>query len=145
MEIKFRGKSKKTSEWLIGSYIKNRGLDFIAPDEFANGKTWEDYNVAPDTVGMYIGKKDRNGKEIYEGDIIDFVDAKWRKKYQERGYVNDRHVQRLVVIWNESGFGLTTPDEVFLERPNTCGIEFISEGFVVGNIYDNKELLKVHE
>ena len=114
--IKFRGKSKKTSEWLIGSYIKNRGLDFIAPDEFANGKTWEDYNVNPDTVGQYTGLKDKAGKEIYEGDALRFSDGSQR-----------------VVIWND----------------RECGFNIVGYGIhlceVAGNIYDNKELLKVHE
>lgn len=45
--IQFRGKSKKTGEWLYGFYLQNRGVDFICPDEFADGKSWEDYEVTP--------------------------------------------------------------------------------------------------
>lgn len=73
-KILFRGKSKKTGEWIFGYYLKNRGVDFIAPDEFANGKTWEDYEILPETVCQFTGLYDKNGKEIYEGDILKFFD-----------------------------------------------------------------------
>ena len=68
--IQFRGKSKKTGEWLYGFYLQNRGVDFICPDEFADGKSWEDYEVTPDTIGQFTGLYDKYDEGIYEGDII---------------------------------------------------------------------------
>ena len=69
--IKFRGYNEKNGLWLYGSYILNRGAHFVCPDEFANGKTWEDYEVVPESVGQCLGVKDSQGNEIYEGDIVE--------------------------------------------------------------------------
>lgn len=50
-KIVFRGFNKKRGIWLYGNYILNRGAHFIAPQEFADGKTWEDYEVEEESIG----------------------------------------------------------------------------------------------
>ena len=69
-EIKFRGYNRKREMWLYGSYILNRGHHFIAPDEFAEGKTWEDYEVEEDSIGQFTGVCDCDLEPIYEGDLL---------------------------------------------------------------------------
>ena len=66
----FRGKNKKNG-WIYGDLIHNRGEVFIAPLGIANPfSTADDFVVDENTIGQFSRRKDKNSKDIYDGDIV---------------------------------------------------------------------------
>ena len=122
--IKFRGKSKKTVEWLYGDLIRNveGAFAIVPPYEISMNNHYRNYVVDKETIGQYTGLKDKYGREIYEGDILCYRDAKFQTHivYHNGGFYF-------------SHFGGTTFTAI--------GDHEINKYTVVGNIYDNKELL----
>ena len=123
-EIKFRGYNRKNKQWIYGFYLQNRGAHFVCPDEFATGKSWDDYEVEPETVGQFTGLTDDDGADIYEGDIIR-VTSRW---FDGDCYIGVFNAQ----------FAIFTADKNSLlgyfrgPAPHRK---------VIGNIHDNPELL----
>lgn len=118
-KIKFRGISTDTGKWLVGALIPNGKSACIAPF----GELFHLEEVNPDTVGEFTGMLDKNGMEIFEGDIVRYYDD-----------VEGELVVRPVEYLNDyCAFCAVHP------RKDPDGLFAQWQYEVIGNIYNNKE------
>jgi len=117
-EIKFRGRNRTTEEWVYGYYVERDGVWYgMIYDKNGLG-----IKVDKETVEQYTGLKDKNGKEIYEGDIVKFEDTK--------------HIG--IVCLKDGEF-------LVEELPKRNAVRLLwceKHAEIIGNIYENPELLK---
>lgn len=129
-EIKFRGKCLDNREWVYGGIIF---IDGGKPHIFCNHGAVE---VDPATVGQYTELKDKNGKEIYEGDIINWLMHRMdRTGYIEEGRVEFRTNEQATVVINKFA---TKDGRESVRNILNC----LNDLKVIGNIHNNPELLK---
>ncbi|WP_195251840.1 YopX family protein [Romboutsia sp. 1001713B170207_170306_H8] len=125
-EIKFRGYSK---EKLIGSQWITNGYG-VSKINYTDGTSsvhllspYGDYWVEEDSIGQYTGLKDKNGKDIYEGDILDYgIYGKFEVLYHKGSF----KIRKL---------NFKNGNVHLLEEYSFDDIK------VIGNIYENSELL----
>lgn len=131
-EILFRGKRVDNGEWFFGNLdLRQFGGSFYACiiHQLSMWKTTK-FEVVPETVGQYTGLTDKNGKKIFEGDILDYCFS-WRKvKLYGRVGFSQKHV------------GYFLYDKNFEMMP---GIEDCATMKVVGNKFDTPELWEEKE
>lgn len=124
---KFRGRTPD-GQWVTGDIAHITPYDtWILPE-----KTWDRERVDVDTVGQFTEMHDKDGKEIYEGDILDL--------YIPKNVVGKPEHRLRKVIWKDSGFYITNKDGDCIMDRVSSSIELIYT--VIGNIHDNPELLR---
>lgn len=119
-EILFRAKRKLDDKWIYGNIeIEPRRTMMHYYNEEA---VWVETGVFLETVGQYTGLQDKNGKKIFEGDICK--------------HISDYSGNTVISV-------VTYTDGHFLALVNEhSGFELSEKLEVIGNIYDNPELLK---
>ena len=131
-EIKFRGKRVDNGEWVYGYLINNCDSSSVIVTDYHIGDGYDgeqelwsyDWHKAiPETVGQFTGLKDKNGIEIYEGDVLDMLESAFNNK--------------LVVVKYDEEFAY------FYPFGNGNYSEDADEVEVIGNIHNQKE--KVEE
>lgn len=124
--IKFRGKKTTNDVWVYGSLVYSNDLDAAIYFQQGNGsvKSMDWVYVKPETIGQFTGLRDKNGKEIYEGDIL------------SSEYVSEKLEVRFV----RGVFAFLWKGDLDNEFP--CNIPTHLWAEVIGNIHDNPELLK---
>lgn len=128
-EIKFRGKSVLNDEWIYGDLVHRINIPkTISPVQI------DGIGVKEDTIGQFAGLFDKNGKEIYEGDIIS-VNGKYPKLVK---YIDDYACFCLANITDLNKKWISPWQQVSPSWWN----DFKREIRVIGNIYDNPELIK---
>lgn len=89
----FRGKKIATQQWVIGYYCplnEEEALIIDCVDDTVHPYEFVYYKVYADSVGMYIGKDDINGKQMFEGDILkDNNPRRLSDKLQVVAYISD--------------------------------------------------------
>ena len=136
-EILFRGKNVDSGEWVYGGYSLYPHTRFPCKPTIyeVDSGCWNPVEIVPDTLGQYTGLNDKNGKRIFEGDIIRYHEAvgsvrfgTYPSAYESRnthaGFYIEWHIDRMLRI-----------DLAFWA--NERGVE------VIGNIHDNPEMLEV--
>lgn len=133
-EILFRGKGLSDNEWYTGMLVSldiesDGNIDdpqqythCIVPTNVAlyRGELGDFDFVNPETVGQYIGLRDRDGKKIFEGDILESPVKRVDQKYGHMIGIKDIRECKFAAL-------------------------YVAEYRVIGNVYDNPELLGVKE
>lgn len=128
-EIEFRGKRLKDNKWIHGFYHNETSI--VSPATNRKRTAHHIYRqdidalVKPETVGQYTGVKDKNGRKIFEGDIVTY------------NIQNDKH--RSEVYYYDGGFCIknsTIEGLCLVQHYQDMEVE------VIGNIHDNPQLLE---
>jgi len=143
-EIKFRGKSLRTGKWVYGSLVRYGDgrveiYTLINPRDENSLRAWLE-EVDSATVGQFTGLRDKNDREIYEGDIVTWDDRSngkyWRVAqvyYDKFGRLCYKFTHKTTTtdligsIWYQGQFAYAETTHIDLE--------------IIGNIHENPELL----
>ena len=131
--IKFRGKRLDNDEWVYGYYVEDGFINICSHNE----DDFLQYNIVdPDTVGQFTGLLDRNGKEVYEGDVVFWIatDTRGRGRGEQGAIFWDKHTMSWAI---ERDKPCVDGRPCIISRPfDKKHLE------VVGNIHDNPELME---
>ena len=129
-EILFRGKKKPWGGWAEGSLVKMRDYYRISEKN-----DMISFGVETETIGQFTGLTDKNGKKIFEGDIVNILGNQYVEDWKDVNY-------NALIAFLDGGFCAIdgTIEEHGFRRYALARMDFTLE--VIGNIHDNPELLE---
>lgn len=127
--IKFRGKRLDNKNWVYGYLVPvvNRGATQMHIVTEIRGGSIQGFAVDPETVGQYTGMHDKNGNEVYEGDIV-------RYRTTDERYTRNPRFSTLIVHYEERSARFMAGGIYW----DTLRPEIVE---IVGNSYDNPNVI----
>lgn len=139
-EILFRGKRADNGEWIYGDLIQNVDCIKIREQEKDIKHISKSFEIIPETAGQFTGLTDKNGKKIWEGDIVknhyantkksDFVETVVFHNGQFCAFYSNNNYKQWAMLYDGVEH-LAIDKSVYMDSVE-----------VIGNIHDNPELLK---
>lgn len=138
-EIIFRGKQLTNNEWIYGNLIITKDNKYFITKERDSAETFcfgaSCIEVNSETVGQFIGLKDKNGTRIFEGDIV-----KFECDLDGDGEISTELIE---IYYDKTIASFLGHSNQQKELPVT--LDYLDECEVVGNMYDNPELMENEE
>lgn len=148
-QILFRGKCISDNSWVYGKTLIQHNLthEIRISDYSVKAQAYTEARIKTETLGQYTGLKDKNDVPIYEGDIVECVS--WNEFFTDtEGRTIEALQRRMEVVFYEGAFCMKEDYHDPIITPNYWDLRsdsrFSISGDlkVIGNIFDNPELLK---
>ena len=133
-EILFRGKRTDNGEWIYGDLMQNVDCIKIREQEKDVKHIAKSFEIDLETVGQYTDLTDKNGKRIFEGDIV-------AQNWYDYDEPRDDSFGKVVFCEYDCSFSVMDVNKDGFMPLGRCG-SYHWEVEVIGNIHDNPEMLK---